>query len=296
MRILVLAIVSIIVGACSPDLHTARISEFSKSAGTLQTTLTTLRDKAFEGTVELESIALLINLNQRLETKNGCSEDHPENCGLWNTEDNSKFPPDRVGERAVEIANAMVDYAKTLVKMAGADEAKVIDKAVDKTRDALKGLVKVIKDVDGAADLGVGLDALKASPDVFSTLAKTYVDQKRLEALRASVAKARPVVALASSVLKSELAIFNRKIISRLESQLEDGITLLDRDACEEPANRNQDRCMATATERLAIMKRLADTSLRVRATASIGTVKIAARMADAHAALEKAYGIGEAE
>jgi hypothetical protein len=111
MRILASAFILIVVGACSPNLHRAEIAEFSKSVGNLQTTLSTLRGQAFDATVHFRSQELLKNTNLPIELLIGCSEHKPDKCGLVDVSDAinpAKFPPDKIGGKAVDIVNSIV--------------------------------------------------------------------------------------------------------------------------------------------------------------------------------------------
>ena len=125
-------------------------------------------------------------------------------------------------------------------------------------------------------------------------MAGFYVDQKRREALKISIAAANPVIGKAGDVLKAAMPTFNKKIISHLESQIENGVTYLDRDMCGDAAKRDEDRCKASTAERLATMKILSDISLQIRQAARIGTVTRVKKMLEAHAALAKAFETGD--
>jgi len=294
MRFLAPIAVLMGVAACSPNLHMTEISEFSRSVGTLQTTLSSLRDEAYEATIETKSRDILRLEKIPLVIASGCSVQTPDNCGLKDKTSGKKFPPDKNGEELSAMLKLVSDYARSMRAMAGSDDAAAINKAIDRMKKSLEGMANVVDEMEGAQSLGLGLDALKASPDAFATLAKAIVDQKRHRALKMSVTAAQSRVAKAAGLLKLSISRLKEIAVSTLDSRLRRDLSYLKltKDCAEVAKLAKPDRvkCQRAKADRLAYMKELVDSSLRLRSLAGVNTDQIVENMVAAHTALANAY------
>ncbi len=194
MKFLAAVAVLMVVAACSPNLHTTEISEFSRSVGTLQTTLSTLAEQVDEAAIEMQSRGYLKEKLVPLDNVEDCIAQPATKCGLFHISDGSEFPPDGTGRKILVIVKSIAKYADSISDLTGSDDAKKVDKAIGKTKDALKSLIGAIKDSDKAAALNLPDGVLDKTPDIASKALALYLDRIRYDKLKKYVTLAEPVL------------------------------------------------------------------------------------------------------
>ncbi|MBL4766508.1 MAG: hypothetical protein JKY94_02135 [Rhodobacteraceae bacterium] len=275
------------LGACSPALYNKEIESFSKSLTVMQASLVSVSDQAHEATIEVAARGYLENDIINLQVKVDCAPRSPENCGLEEKIDGKQFPQEKLGKKMLVLMKEILTYAKSLSELAGTEDSAKVDDAVGKLGASITSLADEATKANSGIAKTTPKAIIVAAPDFLSWAVGAYVDQKRYNAMKATVTTALPIMAETGAILKDLMPKFNKLVIASLNGRLDNGIQYL---------NNGEPGATVHAKNRLAVMKDLATTSARIRAVASIDSNAVIDKMLNAHTKLAEAIKSGKGQ
>lgn len=295
----------LLVSACSVTEYKGEIESFAKAAKTAEETFLKIQNEHAIAHGRVKARNIVTNYETaRLTTsdQSKCVMGMPKSCGLFLLNEEGKresFPPISVGVNGTKLMKAYRVYGERLVALTNAKDAEAVEEAAAGITSAIGGLAKTLSVAGGPglqAAVATGVGAVEGT---VRWVARSYVEQKRYNALRSAVSLAQPFfeVGNARGQVNEQVALFLKGRLLAVEAEILNAKQQLDVTAAiakqvvegDESAE-NASKQLTKWAEAQAIVDRLASLSAQSRAIAadqsSDGKKGVLAKMAKAHAKL----------